>query len=225
MIPPLDPFAQKFDSIDVDPVNAPARAAIDNAMASVAPHDTLLPASAAAPDFDAPGFYLLDDAGGRFTVDREIGVVSLADESLLQSERGAAHAIRMRVIEPSGATYELDMQLRITGRVPQMVGAEEFAAIAGLTDETVLTTARVPVLVTQAETPAPTAAAPEHAADDPIQIEWTRFALARGHVARLPRSQPRRSFIEPDLPTTDESVSLAFDGPPASFSAHLPWSL
>lgn len=204
MIPPLDPFAQKFDSIDVDPANAPARAATDDA----------------APD--EPGFYLLDDAGGRFVIDRDIGVVSLADEALLETERGTTHAIRMRVIEPSGARYELDMQLRITGRVPQMVGAEEFAAIAGLTDETVLTATRVPVLVTETTPPA-AAAAP--AAVEPPRIEWTRFAVARGHLARLPRSQPRRSFIAPDLPATNEPVSLAFEGLPAAFSAHLPWSL
>jgi hypothetical protein len=223
MIPPLDPFAQKFDSIDVDPARAPAREAIESAMAGLAPQDALLTASAAAPEFADPGFYLLDDAGGRFVVDRDLGVVSLADETLLQRERGAAHAIRMRVIEPSGATYELDMQLRITGRVPQMVGAEEFAAIAGLTDETVLTAARVPVLVTPRDEPAPVEAKP--AVAEPVQIEWTRFSVAHGHVARLPRSQPRRSFIVPDLPPTNERISLAFEGLPESFSAHLPWSL
>lgn len=222
MIPPLDPFAQEFDSIDVDPANTPARAAIEDAMANIAPHDALLTPSAAAPDVASPGFYLLDDAGGRFIIDRDIGVVSLADEALLQNERGAAHAIRMRVIEPSGATYELDMQLRITGRVPQMVGAEEFTAIAGLTDETVLTATRVPVLLTETTCPTPTAAPP---AVEPTQIEWTRFAVARGHVARSPRSQPRRSFIAHDLPATLESVSLTFEGLPAPFSAHLPWSL
>jgi hypothetical protein len=225
MIPPLDPFAQKFDSIDVDPARAPAREAIENAMAQIGPQDALLTASAAAPEFADPGFYLLDDAGGRFVVDRDIGVVTLADETLLQRERGAVHAIRMRVIEPSGATYELDMQLRITGRVPQMVGAEEFATIAGLTDETVLTVARVPVLVMPKDEPAPTPVETQPAIVAPVQIEWTRFAVARGDVARLPRSQPRRSFIVTELPPSNERISLEFGGLPETFSAHLPWSL
>lgn len=225
MIPPLDPFAQKFDSIDVDPARAPAREAIESAMAGLAPQDELLTASAAAPEFADPGFYLLEDAGGRFIVDRDMGVVSLADDALLQRERGVVHAIRMRVIEPSGATYELDMQLRVTGRVPQMVGAEEFAAIAGLTDETVLTTARVPVLVMPKDEPTPAPVETKPAIAEPAQIEWTRFSVAHGHVARLPRSQPRRGFIVTELPPTNERISLDFDGVPETFSAHLPWSL
>ena len=35
------------------------------------------------------------------------------------------HAARLRVIEPSGACYEIEMKLRLTGRVPKMVGAED----------------------------------------------------------------------------------------------------
>lgn len=213
MIPPLDPFAQKFDSIDVDPARAPAREAIEHAMAHIAP-------SAAAPELPQPGFYLLNDANGRFTVDREMGVVTLADEGLLQSERNAVHGVRLRVIEPSGVSYELDMQLRITGRVPQMIGAEEFAAIAGLTDETILVAPRVPVLIVPKEEAAPARK------DAPVTAAaWTRFAVAQGHQARAPRQQPRRSFITPELPATNERVSFAFEGLPAPFSAHLPWSL
>ncbi len=120
MIPPLDPFAQKFDSIEV---SAGAASAYEQALALSAP-------SAAAPEFAKPGFYLLDDAGGRFSVDRDLGVVSLRDENLLTHEHGAVHAVRMRVVENSGESYELDMQLRVTGLVPQMVGAEEFTFAA-----------------------------------------------------------------------------------------------
>ncbi len=225
MIPPLDPFAQNFDSIEIDPTRAPAREAIESAMASLAPQDELLTPSAAAPDLPTPGFYLLSDAGGRFVIDRDVGIVTLADETLLQRERGAVHAIRLRVIEPSGTTYELDMQLRITGRVPQMVGAEEFAAIAGLTDETVLTTTRMPVLIMPKDEPAPAPVETKPAIAEPAQIDWTRFSVAHGHVARLPRTQPRRGFIVAELPTTNESVSLEFDGLPKTFSSYLSWSL
>lgn len=119
---PLDPFAQNFDSIEVG--NTRASAAFDHAIALAAP-------SAAAPEFDAPGFYLIDDADGRFIVDRDFGTVSLADEALVARELGAVHGVRLKVIERSGASYELPMQLRITGLVPQMVGAEDiFAAPA-----------------------------------------------------------------------------------------------
>ena len=39
----------------------------------------------------APGFYLLDDANGRFAIDREMGIVTLTDNSILQTERNAIH--------------------------------------------------------------------------------------------------------------------------------------
>lgn len=207
-IPPLDSFTQSSDS--ADPAAAPMREAIENTTTHAAPRK------------EQPGFYLLNDANGRFAIDREIGVVTLADESLLQSERNSVHGVRLRVVEPSGTTYELDMQLRITGRVPQMLGAEEFAAIAGLTDETILVAPRVPVLVVSNDKPV--AVTPETA--PPVATaSWTRFAVSQGHQSRTPRQQPRRGFIVTDLPTTNEDISLAFDGLPQDFSAHLPWSL
>jgi hypothetical protein len=208
-VPPLDPFSQSFDAIEVDPTRAPPREAIEHAMAYVAPQTPSEP--------PAPGFYLLNDANGRFVIDRDMGVVTLADDSILQTERNSVHAARLRVVEPSGATYELDMQLRITGRVPQMLGAEEFAAIAGLTDETILVAPRVPLLIVAQEAPkAPVEVTP---------TAWTRFAVAQGHQSRTPRQQPRRSFIVADLPQSSERISFEFDGLPRPFSAHLPWSL
>lgn len=116
MTQPLDPFAQSFDSIEVG--NVRARAAFDEAVAIAAPKHS---------DFGKPGFYLMKDAGGRFIVDRDMGVVTLADAGLVERERGATHQVRLKVVEASGESYELDMTLRITGMVPQMVGAEEFA--------------------------------------------------------------------------------------------------
>jgi hypothetical protein len=116
MIPPLDPFSAKFDSIEIE--GAPSSAAYDHAMALAAP-------TAAAPELE-PGFYLLSDANGRFVVDRAIGVISVKDDALVEIERGQVHSVRLRVVEPSGAVYELDLRLRITGRVPQMVSEEDF---------------------------------------------------------------------------------------------------
>ena len=59
----------------------------------------------------------------------------MKDDAIVEAERDAVHTVRMRVVEPSGASYEIDMPLRITGRVPQLVGGEDFAftaeAVAG----------------------------------------------------------------------------------------------
>lgn len=142
---PLDPFAQSFDAIDV--AQGGARRAFEQALAVAAP-------SAAAPDFATPGFYLLDDAGGRFVVDRDFGVVSLKDDALLERELGVVHGVKLKVIEQSGASYDLDMQLCITGQVPQMVGTEDFGFAA----------------------PAPR---PAVAAAPRAQIAWSSFAAAQ----------------------------------------------
>jgi hypothetical protein len=107
-----DAFCSAFDAIEIDRASAPSPAAIEAAMAICAPADRL-------------GFYLLDDGGGRFEIDREWGLISLRDESLLERERGQIHEARLRVVEPSGATYELTLRLRISGRVPQVVGEED----------------------------------------------------------------------------------------------------
>jgi hypothetical protein len=68
-----------------------------------------------------PFFTLLDDGGGRFVVDPAFGVISLRDAAVLDAERGKTHHARLHVIEPSGAQYVLDMRLKLTGMVPQLV--------------------------------------------------------------------------------------------------------
>lgn len=98
-----DEFAQSFDAIEI--ARAPSPTAIEAAR---------------------PGFYLADDAGGRFVVDREFGVVSLRDDALLATEHGEVHEVQLRVVETTGESYVLDLKLRVTGLVPQMVGAEDF---------------------------------------------------------------------------------------------------
>jgi hypothetical protein len=112
---PSDAFCSAFDSIEVDPARAPTPAAIDAAMALVAP-------------IEQPGFYLLDDADGRFVVDPEFGFISLRDEALLESERGQVHLARLKVVEASGVAYELKLRLRLSGRVPQVVSESDAPA-------------------------------------------------------------------------------------------------
>ena len=115
MSPPAAPFDETFDAIDLNAVAAPSREAIEHAMSICAPGDK-------------PGFSLLDDAEGRFVVDREFGVVSLKDAAIVGRELGEVRTVRLRVVEPSGLRYELNLPLRITGVVPQVVGYEDETA-------------------------------------------------------------------------------------------------
>jgi hypothetical protein len=162
-----DPFSATFDSIEIDPSRTPSLSAIEHAFAVVTP-------SAAAPELETAGFYLVDDAGGRFEIDRDMGIISLRNESLLETERLAIHLVRMRVIERSGANYEMEMKLRLTGRVPQMVGAEDALFDIPATEAT-------PV------------AKPEP------QTHWTRFAAALAVTGKS--ALPAGAFVQPEYPS------------------------
>jgi hypothetical protein len=189
-----DPFSALFDALDVDLVRAPS--ALDHALAIAAP-------SAAAPDFATPGFYLLDDVGGRFDVDREFGVITLKDEGILATERGAIHSVRLRVIEQSGASYDMDIRLRLTGRVPQMVGAEDNAFLVGLaTGETHQAAPAAPQAVTGPQTVAP----PSEQAPTPI-ASWTRYAAAHAAPGKAELVRTRRTFIAAELPAIAAGIA------------------
>ncbi|MBI1251963.1 MAG: hypothetical protein GC189_10875 [Alphaproteobacteria bacterium] len=66
---------------------------------------------------DEGAFALVDDAGGRFGIDAETGIITLSDMALLRVERGAVFPVRVRVPDASGA-HEAVFHLRITGRIP-----------------------------------------------------------------------------------------------------------
>jgi hypothetical protein len=165
-----DPFSASFDSIEP---TAAARSAVQHAF-------DLVTASAAAPEAEEPGFYLTDDAQGRFEIDREMGIISVRDEGILASERLAIHAVRMLVIERSGHRYEMEMKLRLTGRVPQMVGAEDalFDIPAGEAAPSVAPEPRTP---------------------------WTRFAAALGVAGKS--SLPNASFVQPEYPAVSATYT------------------
>lgn len=177
MMTPPDPFSQRFDSINVE--RAPTSA-------------------------NEAGFYLADDAGGRFVVDREFGVVSLRDETLLSAELGQVHAVQLRVVESSGHSYVMDLQLRVTGMVPQMVGAEDFGfGGEGFTPEPVKTA--------------------------PVQrVPWAAFAPARGLQSK-PHLDLRGAYgvlVSTTLPASNERVAIAFgETIPAPFSEQANWSI
>lgn len=175
-----DPFSARFDSIEIDSQSAPSLAAIDHALAFAAPRAT-------GPDIANAGFYLIDDADGRFEIDREMGVVSLKDEATLERERFAIHAVRVRVIEPSGESYEMELKLRLTGRVPQMVGAED-------------------ALFDLPKSEAPTVAPPAIATQP---LHWTTYAAAYACVGKAEIARTRRAFITPDLPAATPAIESA----------------
>ena len=185
------PFGETFDSIDIDAARAPDRTAIERAMAHLAaPQD--------------PGFYLLDDCGGRFVVDRALGVVSLRDESILAAERDSVHAARLLVIEPSGARYELDLKLRLTGPVPKMAGAEDIDFLAGSAP----IDAPAPVLRT---------------------TQWSAYAVAAAHGAPARINEEARfgaAFQRPLPPAAPGPYRLHLFTPlPPHADKSTPWSL
>lgn len=212
MMSSSDPFSASFDSIDLSG-KAPSKEAIDHAFGVCAP-------SAAAPEFAEPGFYLIDDARGRFVVDRDMGVVSVKDEATFVQEQGSVHGVTLRVVERSGESYELAMQLRVTGMIPQMVGAEEndFFATAAveLKPRTLvaLKIEREPVAAPQPV--APTAITP-----------WNEYAVAHAKLGKGQIVRPRRSLIVPPYPTespfTDAALTISETLPQVGSTA--PWSL
>jgi hypothetical protein len=205
MTSPHDPFTQSFDSIEIDPARAPSKDAIERALAMCAP-------TAAAPDFATPGFHLADDAGGRFIIDREFGVVSLKDEALLERERNAVYAVRLHVVEVSGLSYDLDLKLRLTGRVQQVVGAEDFAAIAALTDAPIAVPHTPP-------TPAPIGP----------RVTWNEFAAVRGAqtTSAITTYGPFGAILRTQFPAVSiaQPVLNVSDALPAPGAAGAAWSL
>lgn len=199
MSSPHDPFSARFDAIDIDPTRAPTREAIEQALAAVAPTE--------------PGFYLVDDAGGRFAIDRDMGVITLKDEALLARERGSVHAARLKVIEPSGESYEMYLKLRITGRVPQMIGAEEFGFLAEMAAD-----------VGGQVAPAPAA----RPAPQVTRTVWTRYSAAQASMSKGDLMRGRRAFIPAELPLATGAVtsaSLTIDEPLPVAGVPAPWSL
>lgn len=65
--------------------------------------------TAAASDADAGetfSYSLTNDAGGRFAIDVNTGVITVADGSLLDYETAAAHDVTVRVTDSGGLTYD-----------------------------------------------------------------------------------------------------------------------
>lgn len=212
MMSSSDPFSASFDSIDLSG-KAPSKEAIEHAFGVCAPN-------AAVPEFIDPGFYLIDDARGRFVVDRDMGVVSVKDEAIFAQEQGSVHSVTLRVVERSGESYELPMQLRVSGMIPQMVGAEENDFFATASIE--LKPRKMVALKVEAE-PAP---APQPIA--PVTVTpWNEYAVANATLGKGQIVRPRRSLIVPPYPTESPLTHAALNigEPLPQVGSTAPWSL
>ncbi len=204
---PFDSFALSFDSIPVEPKQA----------AQPAPAHDL-----DAPHVDGParpGFTLLDDADGRFGIDRETGIITLLHDHLLASEAGATHAVHMRCIEPSGTSYELRFQLRMTGLIPQIVGAEEYDALANLVQP-------APALKPMRAIALAPAMLPEIA---PLQIETPQIEAPSmwPHLARGEETAPFGALCAAPYPAVETGSSELSLGaaPPRPGAAGAEWAI
>jgi hypothetical protein len=59
-------------------------------------------------------YSLLDDAGGRFTIDEASGVVSVADGTLLNFEAGSSHTITVRAVGSNQIYKDQDFTIGVT---------------------------------------------------------------------------------------------------------------
>jgi len=214
MITVLDAFALSFDSIDVDPARAPLALTQAGAIA--------------APPENEPGFYLRDNADGRFAIDRDTGLVTLADPSLSGREHNAIHRVRLHVIEQSGEHYELDLNLRVTGAVPHVVGAEDLALAAAA--EPVAPIAkprrRIAFATAPAQVSEPSVAQSAIAPSTP----WSAYAVATLSASAAPLADASAAFgaliatPTPALAISSANLAIADELPaPSAPDAH--WSV
>ena len=63
---------------------------------------------------DGSSYVLLDDAGGRFTIDGATGAVTVADASLLDFESATSHSITVQVTDAAGNTRNTALLVTVT---------------------------------------------------------------------------------------------------------------
>jgi hypothetical protein len=201
-----DAFSSVFDSIKIEAQAESDPPAADEMLAFGEYHGE--PAAHAPGRGAASGFTLLDDADGRFAIDRDTGIITLLHGHLLEVEPGAEHPVHIRVIEPSGASYELKFRLRMTGLIPQIAGAEEFDSLAGLGSASAAALAPAPRI-----TITPPAAAPAQPSP------WARLAALDAEQAPFGAvcTAPTPCI---DAGTGDLTLSTA---PPRAASAAARW--
>ncbi|RXQ96530.1 tandem-95 repeat protein [Ancylomarina salipaludis] len=88
----------------------------DNSISENAVNDDLVHITALATDEDGDliSYFLLDDAGGRFKINRSTGVVTVADASLIDFETNASHVIRIEARSTDGSVIAADFTITVT---------------------------------------------------------------------------------------------------------------
>ncbi len=72
-------------------------------------------ASTTDPDAgDTHTYSLLDDAGGRFAIDSNTGIITVADGSLLDYDSAASHGLTIRATDAAGLTYDQAVTINLT---------------------------------------------------------------------------------------------------------------
>lgn len=106
--------AEQNVSVTVDDVNDPPTGVTGTLTANEDGVNGTLAGTLVAQDPDSSSFtyVLLNDAGGRFTMDSS-GNVYIADGLLLDYEQANAHTIRVEVTDDEGASSEFDVQVDV----------------------------------------------------------------------------------------------------------------
>lgn len=199
-----DDFSSRFDSISVENAHLHPGAVAD----------------APIENENGPGFTLLNDAGGRFAIERETGIITVLHDETLATDAGAVFTVRLRCVEYSGLSYDQDLKLRVTGRVPLIVGDEANDALWRL--------AHGPLDVAPIRRVSMALAEPAIApAADVAMADWSEFAAFRAHGARRPLTEPSAfGALTGALPSVDVSANLALvAAPPAPAPAHARWAI
>ncbi|RCW63013.1 cadherin repeat domain-containing protein, partial [Pseudorhodoferax soli] len=105
----------------VTDVNAAANSVVENAA-----NGTVVGITAQATDPDGTAtvsYSLSNDAGGRFTIDANTGVVTVLDGTLLNYEAGTSHGITVLATSSDGSTSSANFTVALTDVNEQPVGA------------------------------------------------------------------------------------------------------
>ncbi|MGZ2370021.1 Ig-like domain-containing protein, partial [Ancylomarina sp. YFZ004] len=94
--------------IDIDPA--------DNIISEFETNDSPVHITALATDADGDviSYHLLDDAGGRFKIEESSGIVTIANETLIDFEMDESHLIRIEAISADGSKIAGDFTILIT---------------------------------------------------------------------------------------------------------------
>ncbi|GAM97454.1 hypothetical protein U91I_01080 [alpha proteobacterium U9-1i] len=201
-----DDFASRFDSIPVEK----AQAFVD---------------APAGDDPLAAGFTLLDDAGGRFAIERETGIITVPHDETLTADAGRAFDVTLRCVEFSGLTYTQTLRLCVTGRVPQIVGDAVNDALSRLASGSLWDDA--PIIPARRRVAMAFATAQQEP-EALTRSDWSKFAVFHAHPARRPLGDDGvfGALVGVELPPVHVDATLALTAKlPTPAAADASWTL